>query len=77
MAHSIKTAGNFVVMKDGMRIAAFADEADKRLFEAAPDLVETLRMVQAQLQLWEDAGVMYDGNFPTIIAQVIAKATKP
>jgi hypothetical protein len=53
----IVTQGNYMSYgPDGERIAAFATEADRTTFEAAPDLLAALR----QLMEWEG----FDGGFP-------------
>jgi hypothetical protein len=54
---SIKTIGNYMSYgTDGERVAAFATEEGRALFEAAPDLLAAL----LQLMEWEG----YDGGPP-------------
>ena len=40
---TVKTQGNYMVCKDGQRVAGFATLEDRRLFESAPDLLECLQ----------------------------------
>ena len=47
---SIVTQGNYMSYRWGSRVAAFATEADRTLFEAAPELLVVLRYALADLQ---------------------------
>ena len=59
MSKPVKTQGNFMVYgPDGERIAAFAIERDKRLFEAAPEMYELLK----QTALWHIGHRIHNGS---------------
>ena len=45
MSKTIKTSGNYMVYRDGARVAGFALEDDRNLFQSAPELLEALEEV--------------------------------
>lgn len=77
MAKHTKTQGNFMVIKDGMRVAAFADEGDKRLFDAAPDLLAAVKECRKLLIDIDDTEGLVDEDRLLLdqLNTVIAKAT--
>jgi len=50
---SIVTQGNYMSYREGSRVAAFATEEDRDIFEAAPDLLEALRDVVSQIAAYD------------------------
>ena len=47
---SIVTQGNYMSYRWGSRVAAFATEADRDIFEASPDLLAVLSYALADLE---------------------------
>tara|TARA_R100000687_G_C6396661_1_gene139850 strand:- start:325 stop:585 length:261 start_codon:yes stop_codon:yes gene_type:complete len=76
---TVKTQGNYMVCKDGQRVAGFATLEDRRLFESAPDLLEALQIVRRDIEAYcED----HNSEHPTDVTVclptlqiAIAKAT--
>ena len=50
MSKTIKTSGNYMVYRDGARVAGFALEDDRNLFQSAPELLEAAQAAQAVLK---------------------------
>ena len=75
MDMSTKTAGNYVVYRDGARVAAFALEEDMRLFAAAPSLLALVEMLDEWVDA-EEAGDLIDmSSIRLAIRETIAEAT--
>ena len=58
---SIVTQGNYMSYREGSRVAAFATEADRDIFEAAPDLLEACEVAN---RFFEQNDDFTDGEYP-------------
>ena len=50
---SIETAGNYMTHRGGSRVAGFATEQDRIIFEAAPELLAALKDVAEQIAAYD------------------------